>query len=401
MKVMVIGGGGFYGRYLVADLIEFSEAKILVVSRNPPADLANHPRIQTVACDLHDRDRLCQLMRSCGLVIHCAGPFQYLPLTPLLVAIETRTDYLDLAEDRRFNQEVQALQPEIEAAGITVLTGLSVSPGFEMLFAEMGKHYFAELTGIRTYAAPDTRKHRGPAMFATMLMGVGQPFWQPEGGEPRLVHGWTEPEWVEFPPPIGRRLTHLVLEMAHLDLLPDEMGVGTVAFKAGTEWTVLNRLLNLSARIRRRWGWPRWERLTALVRALSWLMGRFGKDEGGVIFALTGRSQGRELTHRLAINARRDGGLIPAILASIAASRLISGDLQASGLVPLNNWLTTAELLDELRGRGLEIWWQPDGAAAWERLPAGLPANPAEGLANPTGWPTRRVGGPVRSAGVR
>ena len=141
--------------------------------------------------------------------------------------------------------------------------------------------------------------------------------------------------------------------MAHLDLLPDEMGVGTVAFKAGTEWTVLNRLLNLSARIRRRWGWPRWERLTAPVRALSWLMGRFGKDEGGVIFALTGRSQGRELTHRLAINARRDGGLIPAILASIAASRLISGNLQASGLVPLNNWLTTAELLDELRGRGL------------------------------------------------
>ena len=390
MKVMVIGGGGFYGRYLVADLIEFSEAEILVVSRNPPADLARHPRIQTVACDLHDHDRLSQLMRTCGLVIHCAGPFQYLPLTPLLVAIETGTDYLDLAEDRRFYREVQALRPAIETAGITVISGLSVSPGFEMLFAELGKLCFDELIGIRTYAAPDTRKHRGPAMFATMLMGVGQPFWQPEHGERRLVHGWTEPEWVDFPPPLGSRLTYLVLEMADLDLLPQEMGVRTVVFKAGSEWASLNRLLNLSARIRRRLGRPRWEKLTMPVRALSWLLGRLGKDEGGVIFSLTGRCHRRVLTHRIAITAGQDGGLIPAILASIAASRLSNGELGAGGLIPLNNWLPTAELLDELRGRGLEIWWQPDGEADWQPVPAGMPAIP-----NKRSWQ------PVRSAEVR
>ena len=50
---------------------------------------------------------------------------------------------------------------------------------------------------------------------------------------------------------------------------------------------------------------------------------------------------------------------------------------------------------------GVRVSSVTTGAAAWEQLPAGLPANPAEGLANPTGWPTRRVGGPVRSAGVR
>jgi hypothetical protein len=182
----------------------------------------------------------------------------------------------------------------------------------------------------------------------------------------RAVRGWTEPEWVEFPPPLGRRLTYLVLEMADLDLLPELFAVQTVEFKAGTEWPLLNRLLGAAARIRTLTGHPDWERFTPMIRGFSWLAGRLGKDEGGVIFEVGVLLQGRPVTQRVAVVARRDGGLIPAVLASIATARLLSGSLTTKGILPIHRWITSAELVRELQARGLEIWWQPRGAKEWQ-----------------------------------
>ena len=365
-KVLVIGGGGFYGRYLVADLVQHTNAEIVVASRHPPATWDGLDRVRSKVCDLRDLATLERLANDCRLVIHCAGPFQQLLLNPLHAAIHTKSDYIDIAEDRNYAKQVLVLTEEIRRAGITVLSGLSVAPAMEALFAEMLRSCFDTLVSVRTFAAPDTRKHRGMAMFHTMLTGVGKPFWQPGNGKLRRVRGWTEPEWVEFPPPLGKRLTYLVLEMADLDLLPELFGVKTVEFKAGTEWQLLNRLLNMAAHIRRVTGYPNWENFTSLIRAFSWLVGRFGKDEGGVIFEIRGFRNGTLTTHRIAVTARRDGGLIPSILAGIAAWKLFSGQLTQKGLVPVHQWITSEELVAALKTRGLEIWWQPPEASAWQ-----------------------------------
>lgn len=370
-KVMVIGGSGFYGQYLVNDLLQFTTATITVASRNPtlqPQWIASG-RVQTAVCDLKHKHTLTKLAKNHDLIVHCAGPFQYLPFNPLQVAIETETHYIDLAEDRKFAHKVQALQPNISYANITVLSGLSVAPSMEILFTEMFANYFDEIHSVCTFAAPDTKKHRGEAMFHTMLWGVGRPFTQPRNGLNVTVHGWTEPEWVEFPPPVGKRLTHLVLEMADLDYLPQLYNVKTVAFKAGTEFTFLNHLLNLSARIRAKTGYPKWENLTGLVRAFSWLVGRFGKDEGGVIFAITGLKANQTATVKVAVMADKDGGLIPSVLAAIASQKLLNEELE-TGLLPLNKWVSSTELLTTLLDRGLKLWWQPPHSQQWQPFSA-------------------------------
>ena len=56
-------------------------------------------------------------------LVHCAGPFRYLPLNPLRAAIEAGVDYIDIAEDREYARRVHALAPAVEAAGITALNG--------------------------------------------------------------------------------------------------------------------------------------------------------------------------------------------------------------------------------------------------------------------------------------
>ncbi len=113
--------------------------------------------------------------------------------------------------------------------------------------------------------------------------------------------------------------------MADLDVLPELFGVGTVTFKAGSEFPLLNRLLGGAAALRARTGHPRLEAYTSLVRGLSWLVGRFGNDAGGVIFEVTGRRGGMPQRQAIAVVGDRDGGRIPAVLAGMAVQELLAG----------------------------------------------------------------------------
>src|SRR5207247_4431596 len=92
------------------------------------------------------------------------------------------------------------------------------------------------------------------------------------------------------PPPVGRRLAYLVLEMADIDVLPTTFGVRTVEFKAGSDIGILNRLMAGAAWLRHRTGHPELERYASAVRSISWLGGRLGRDVGGAMFEITGRS---------------------------------------------------------------------------------------------------------------
>jgi hypothetical protein len=75
----------------------------------------------------------------------------------------------------------------------------------QALFTELLRPRFDELLVVCGSAAPDTRRHRGHAMFHTMLLGAGRAFQAPRNGLPVQVYGWREPEWFDFPPPVGRR----------------------------------------------------------------------------------------------------------------------------------------------------------------------------------------------------
>lgn len=364
-KVLVLGGGGFYGRYLVNDILTHTDADILVASRHPPQEMALNPRVETAVCDVNDLARVIELVQQCDIIAHCAGPFQSLPLNSLRAAIQTQTHYIDISEDRQFAKRVRGMATEINEAGIMACSGFSVAPAMEALFAQILKQTFDRMLSLRTFAAPDTRKHRGRAMFYTMLLGVGRPFFQPRQGQKARVAGWTEPEWVDFPALIGRRLTYLVLEMADLDYLPELFGLETVEFKAGTEHPFLNRLLGLSAAIRLRLGRPDWERLTPFVRAISWLAGRVGKDEGGVFFEIGGMVEDRFQLRRVALMAEQDGGLIPSVLAGIAIEQVLNGRLSTPGLLPIHTWISSEELVTSLQQRGLKLLWQPQGQPPW------------------------------------
>src|SRR5437879_11028607 len=120
------------------------------------------------------------------------------------------------------------------------------------------------------------------------LGGVGRPLRLLRGGRETIARGWSEPEWIEFPPPIGWRLQYLAIETADRDVLSREFGAHSVEFKAGSEFPWLNRSLGGVARFRARTGFPPLERWANPIRKCLKALGRFGTDAGGVIVDVAG-----------------------------------------------------------------------------------------------------------------
>ena len=286
------------------------------------------------------------------------------PLGPLHAALAARVPYVDISEDRAFRREALTVAAD---ADTPVLTGASVVPGMQAIAAAEMIRGLDDVVAIHCAAAPDTRQHRGDAMFRAMLHGAGLAFFVPRDGTPTRVHGWSEPEWLVFPPPIGRRLVYQVYEMADLDLLVELFGARTVSFKAGSEFAWLNRLLGAAAATRARLGWPRRpERFTSLVRGLSWLAGRFGDEAGGFVLEVTGHRDNRLVRQAIGMTAKYAGGRIPALLAAIAVEEILAGRLRQPGVARLDGWLPAERIWSGLAARDVALWRSTDGSA-WER----------------------------------
>lgn len=373
--MVVVGGTGFYGRHLVEDLLRHTDASMLVVARHPErSDITQWPsaagRVSTAAVDHHDVTALARLVAGAAAVVHCAGPFQAMPagrghpLGPLRAALAAAVPYVDISEDRAFRRAVLEL-----AAGtdVPVLTGASVVPGMQVLVTAELARGLDDVVAVRCAAAPDTRRHRGDAMFRAMLHGAGLTFLAPRDGTATRIRGWSEPEWVVFPPPLGRRLVYQVYEMADVDILVELFAAGTVTFKAGSEFAWLNRALGVASAARARFGRPRRpERLTSLVRGLSWLVGRVGDEAGGFFVEVTGHRADRVIRQAIGMTAEREGGRIPALLAAIAVEEFLSGRPSRRGVLPLDGWLAAERMWSGLAARDVALWRRAD-ESPWQQ----------------------------------
>jgi hypothetical protein len=204
-------------------------------------------------------------------------------------------------------------------------------------------------------------------MFETMLMGAGKRFDEPAANLGRAAYGWTEPEWFDLPPPVGRRLTFRIHDMADVDLLPAAFGLKYVAFKAGSEWPVLNGLVGLAAQIRRRTGHPDWTRFERPAMALSRVVGRWGREEGGVAFEVSGMKGTTKAAASVAITSERHGGQIPGLLASMAAMEILTGRYSSPGVADVAGWIDPARWLEGMTSRGLAVWHRSDRSSPWVR----------------------------------
>jgi len=365
-KIVLLGGSGFFGGLIVRDLLEHTRTRILIAGRHQPEKPLADPRITFVRADLKDSSTLNTALQGAFALIHCAGPYQASAMNPLQAAIAGRVHYIDLAESRDFARRVHECHDAARHANIAVFTGMSVVPGLAALLAQALRTNFDKICAIRTFVAPGTRGSRGPGTVHSLLSGVGRRMRVPRGGRDVPALGWSEGEWIRFPPPIGWRRQYLALETADFDLFQRFFEAQQVEFKAGSEFAWLNRGLAIVARLRARTGFPRLEDWTNILRKALRVIGRFGTDRGGVLVEVAGTKNGARVQQQIAVVADRKGERIPAVPAAIAVAALLGDEVKDRGVVPLHTWLSLTKLFKELSRRRLSIWFKPAADAAWQ-----------------------------------
>lgn len=213
--VIVIGAGGAQAQAMLA-----AAARGADVSRWMALDRAWRPEqevltrslgIETVTMDpLANPDDLRTLLKRTRVVANLAGPYYRTGATVLDAAIETNTDYLDIADDADVTLVMLERRAAAADAGITAVVGMGSSPGTTNILIRAAVDHLGPVDDVEIYWTVDVDDASDAAM---------RHFWHcfnlvERDGTAHDVPTWDDLELREitFPGTVGRQT---VARLAH------------------------------------------------------------------------------------------------------------------------------------------------------------------------------------------
>jgi len=361
--VVVYGGNGFFGRIIVDDLLSHTTARVEIASRS--ARTVEFPgfeyRVRSVESDLRDEASVRRTIAGADLVIVAAGPFQGMPQTVLQACIAECIPYIDVGDDRDFVRRAYALtESEGMPKGMVALIGCSVVPGLTSLLTRFAQDTVPRIIQTKICISPGTRHPRGPGSFACLLSTVGQEYTAPVDGKEEPVTGWTQPERVTFPVPMGDRTVYRVVDIADHFIQPRYFGTQTIEFRIGSELSALNLVLLAVRRLRQtlRIGVSG---LVPISRLLVHVAALFGSTAGGVMIEVAGYAGEEHRSETWCVFAGDGGERIPSTLPAIAADMILRKEITGTGIVPPTDWIARDQLVDKLAERGIRVAVRSEG----------------------------------------
>jgi len=361
-RFLVVGARGYFGSLLVEDLLRHTDADVWAAGRGRGgmAKLLRRlgpglsARLTPCVCDLAQPASLEALVPQVRAALCAAGPYQGLPLTLLEACVRHGVPYLDLADDRGFFVKARDWVARQDQARLpAVCVGWSAVPALSGLLARMAVEGMERVDALFVQIAPGNRSPRNPGTVASLFASLGKPCRLWREGEWREVPGWSEPRTFPFPLPVGPRRGYLVDVPDH-EIFPALFHARRVEFRVAAELSILNHgasaLAWLSRRLAIRWApFARW--LTPAMAVLGFL----GHDWGAVGVEASGVVAGLPVRRQACVVAGSSGQRIPVLPATVMAARLLSGETRETGLVPVDRWLSRAELAVECAKRGLDL----------------------------------------------
>jgi saccharopine dehydrogenase-like NADP-dependent oxidoreductase len=334
-RVIVLGGCGLFGRTIAEQLHKLGiEAQ--TASRRSAADL----RI-----DANDRESLRKALRAGDVVIDAAGPFHERSTALIETAVELGLDAIDINDHLPYAESVVALESQIEAAGIRVLSSASTVSAVAAAVVSHSK--IAAPRRVTAYLAPASRHtaHTGAAL--SLIRSVGQPVRLWRNGRLESTIGWCESRSFPMPKPIGA-VRGWLFESADSFYLPRIWPtLREVAMFVDTHLTGMNSLLRLAVRsrairqvLRRGAGWG-----SALAR-------RIGSSTGGIGYEI---DDGEGHMVRYAVAAAKNSYLAAVAPAVVATRAIVNECFPDRGLVRPDRHVEPEELFEFLRGAAVEV----------------------------------------------
>lgn len=362
MRVLVLGGYGFFGSRVVRLLSREAGLDVLVAGRSLDkargfihslgASSATLSAIEVDAASVPSLEAV--LQESCpDAVINTCGPFQGKDYRVAGACIKAGCHYIDLADGREFVCGISLLDPEARRQGVLVVGGASSVPGISGAVVDFLKTGFSRMDEVEVGISPGNRTDRGLATVKAILSYCGERIPLRIGGRLAFVGGWTRATRHQYPPPVGGRwLSDCdVPDLALIPLRYPELQ--TVRFRAGLELAFLHWGMMLFALLRRMRLVGNWSRYAVVIKQVSEWFRDCGSDAGAMHVSVRGRAlDGGKLKIIWTLVAESgDGPFVPA-LCSVAIIRRIAsgaslgaGAMAAPGVVSLADIMAVADSL--------------------------------------------------------
>jgi Domain of unknown function (DUF4166)/Saccharopine dehydrogenase NADP binding domain len=349
LRVLIIGGYGFFGGNLVRLLADEPLMTLIVAGRSLGKARDFCAGVTTVAETIpamFDRDGTVETtMRELApdVVVDASGPFQDYggkpgadPYRIARAAIAQGAHYLDLADASAFVAGIGALDAAARERNVCVLSGVSSFPVLTAAAVRRLAHGMASVDTITGGIAPSPYAEVGLNVLQAIAGYAGRPVKLVRDGRPATGYGLTETMRFTICPP-GRmpldNIRYSLVDVPDLQVLPPLWpGVRSVWMGAGPVPEVLHRALNGLAWLVR---WRVLPSLTPLAPLFHRVIGlvRWGEHRGGMFVRVTGRADdGAAITHTWHLLAEgEDGPLIPSMACAAIIQKMLAGRPPAAG----------------------------------------------------------------------
>ena len=207
-RIIVLGGAGTMGYEAVKLLLERTSAEITIADasvkglKRVEADLGK--KVKTMGVDVNDRESLVRLLKGADVVISTVGPFYKYATSVIKAAIDARVNLIDIDDDFDATKDSLELDDDARKAGITVIIGMGASPGVTNLVAKLGASRMDRTDDIRLYWGESAIDPTGSAALMHWFHITAEKVPVFINGKWVKVQGFSQPEVVEFLPPIGK-----------------------------------------------------------------------------------------------------------------------------------------------------------------------------------------------------
>ncbi|MBI3546002.1 MAG: saccharopine dehydrogenase NADP-binding domain-containing protein [Gammaproteobacteria bacterium] len=211
-KILVIGGYGTFGWRISQAIAAIPSVDCVIGGRSPQKikqDLGDN--ITSLAVNINDQASLRRALEGAFAVVNTVGPFQERDYTVAETCAGLGIHYVDLADGRAYVDGITRLQRRAQQNNCLIVSGASSVPTISAALVDMLAPEFDRINEIHTCISPGNKNPRGAATVRAILSYTGKSLRIKERGRWRYAYGWSEPEVVRFPPPIGKRRVYLWL----------------------------------------------------------------------------------------------------------------------------------------------------------------------------------------------
>lgn len=234
-KIVALGGAGVMGTELLRQIIKRTDAEIVVADASAKALKRSveefGTRISPAQIDVQDHDALVKLLKGANVAVSTIGPFYKFGNRIVKACIDAGVNFLDIDDDFDSTKACLDLDQDASRAGIIAVKGCGASPGITNILARFASDKLDSVEDIRIYWAQSSIDPTGPGAMLHWFHITAEMIPVFRDGKWVEIKGFTEPEMVDFLPPLGKMECYLTGHPEPVTLPRYIKGVKNVSIK--------------------------------------------------------------------------------------------------------------------------------------------------------------------------